>query len=192
MIRHCGIIIRIGGWADICKRDKISGLKLPIANHITLSRIIGALCLLPLEVATQPASPFWLLYAFCGITDIADGYVARKLQTETKTGALLDSIADIVFVICCSSKLIPVLTVPSWLWCLVLIIVTIKIINQVSAWIVHRRLVFPHSPANKLTGLMLFISIPLFVCFEMFIPLIITSVLAMYAALQEGHIIRKI
>ena len=165
-------------------------MRLPIANYITLSRIFGALCLLPLEVATQPASPFWFLYAFCGITDIADGYVARKLKAETKTGALLDSIADIVFVICCSIKLITFLTVPLWLWCLVLIIVTIKFINQVFAWIVHRRFAFPHTPANKLTGLMLFISIPLFVCFEMFIPLIITSVLAMYAAFQEGHIIR--
>lgn len=45
-------------------------------NSITLSRIIGALCLLPLEVTTQVVSPFWLVYAFSGMTDMADGYVA--------------------------------------------------------------------------------------------------------------------
>lgn len=165
-------------------------MKLSIANQITLSRIIGSLCLLPLEVQTQPTSSFWFLYAFCGITDIADGYVARKLGIATKTGALLDSIADIAFVICSSIKLITILKVPSWFWCLVLIIGTIKLINQVSAWIMHRRLVFPHTFANKQTGLMLFVSVPLFVCLKIYMPLIITSVLAMYAAIHEGYIIR--
>lgn len=87
-----------------------------IAYCITLSRIAGALCLLPLEVTTQIVSAFWFVYAFCGMTDMADGYVARKLKAETKTGALLDSIADIIFVICCSFKLVPILTIPSWLW----------------------------------------------------------------------------
>lgn len=163
---------------------------LSIANYITLLRIIGAMCLLPLEVTSRLVSPFWLIYAFCGISDMADGYVARKLKTETKAGALLDSIADIVFMICCTYKLLPLLKLPSWLWCLVVIIVVIKLINQVSAWIVHKRVVFPHTFANKLTGIMLFISIPFFVCFELYIPLILTSAVATYAAIQEGHLIR--
>lgn len=165
-------------------------MKPSIVNLITLSRIMGSLCLLPLEVQSQLASPFWFLYSFCGITDVADGCVARKLKAETKTGALLDSIADIVFVICYSGKLITILTIPSWLWSMVLIIVTIKLINQVSAWMVHRRFAFLHTLANKLTGFMLFISIPLFVCCEELMPLMITSVLATYAAIEEGHIIR--
>lgn len=165
-------------------------MKLSISNLITLSRIIGSLLLLPLDVQVQPTSSFWFLYAFCGITDISDGCVARKLKAETKTGALLDSIADIVFVICTSSKLITIITIPSWLRCLVLIIGIIKLINQVSALLVHRRFVFPHTSANKLTGLMLFVSIPLLVCFKISMPLIMASALAMYAALQEGYIIR--
>lgn len=169
-------------------------MKLTIADHITSSRIVGALCLLPLEVTTQFVSPFWLLFLICGITDIADGYVARKLKAETKRGAMLDSIADIVFVICCSIKLITILTVPSWIWCLVLIIATIKVINQICAWIVHRRFVFPHTSANKLTGLMLFISIPLFVCFEIFIPLISTfldSRICCYPRRLQYHIVKQ-
>lgn len=101
-------------------------MKLSIPNSITLSRIIGALCLLPLEVTTQKVSAYWFVYAFCGMTDMTDGYVARKLKAETKTGALLDSIADIVFVICCSCKLMPILTIPSWLWYVTLIIAVIK------------------------------------------------------------------
>ena len=146
--------------------------------------------MLPLAATTQAISPFWIVYVFCGITDMADGYVARKLKAETKAGALLDSIADIVFVICCTYKMFPLLKLPSWLWGLVLMIVGIKIANQISAMLVHKRFLFPHTKANKLTGLILFISIPLFVCFGMFLPLILTSVVASYAAIQEGHYIR--
>ena len=50
---------------------------------------------------------FWLIYGFCGISDIADGWLARKLKCVTKTGALLDSVADICFVACCAWKLLP-------------------------------------------------------------------------------------
>ena len=165
-------------------------MRLSIANYITLSRIIGALCLIPLDVTTQVASPFWVVYAFCGITDMTDGYMARKLKAETKAGALLDSVADIVFVICCSCKLVLILEFPSWLWGIILIIAGIKLANQISSWIVHNKLLFLHTTSNKLTGLMMFISIPLYVCFGMFLPLIITSAMAACAAVQEGHYIR--
>ena len=37
-----------------------------------------------------------------------DGYLARKLHAESKTGAVLDSVADICFVVCCAIQLIPV------------------------------------------------------------------------------------
>ena len=50
---------------------------------------------------------FCLIYGFCGISDIADGWLARKLKCVTKTGALLDSLADICFVACCAWKLLP-------------------------------------------------------------------------------------
>ena len=43
---------------------------------------------------------FWIIYALCGLSDIADGWLARKLKYVTKTGALLDSVADICFVAC--------------------------------------------------------------------------------------------
>ena len=50
-----------------------------LPNVITLLRIAGSLGL-------------------CGISDIADGWLARRLKCVTKKGALLDSLADICFV----------------------------------------------------------------------------------------------
>ena len=55
---------------------------------------------------------FWALYALCGISDMVDGWLARNLQAESKTGAVLDSVADIVFVACCATRLLPVLEIP--------------------------------------------------------------------------------
>ena len=164
-------------------------MKLPIANYITLSRIIGALCLLPLEVLTQLISPFWLLYAFCGMTDIADGYVAHRLKTETKLGALLDSYADIIFIVCCVFKLIPLLILPSWLWIWIGLIIVIKVANQISALVIYHKLIFPHTLANKLTGLFLFISIPVFIYFGHIAILLFVAGLATFAAIQEGYVI---
>ena len=63
-----------------------------LPNIMTLLRIAGSLGLLFCDVANDS---FWIIYALCGISDIADGWLARKLKCVTKTGALLDSLADI-------------------------------------------------------------------------------------------------
>ena len=47
---------------------------------------------------------------------MVDGYLARRLHAESKTGAVLDSVADIGFVVCCAIRLLPVLQIPTWLW----------------------------------------------------------------------------
>lgn len=41
---------------------------------------------------------FWTVYGLCGISDMADGYLARRLHAESKRGAMLDSVADLCFV----------------------------------------------------------------------------------------------
>ena len=119
---------------------------------------------------------------------MADGYLARKLGCESKTGALLDSLADLAFVICCCFKLIPVLAFPKWLWIWGGVIVAIKVINQMCALVMYKKCVFPHTMANKVTGVLLFLSVP--TAFWSFIPIIIVAGVATIAAIQEGHFIR--
>ena len=119
-----------------------------------------------------------------------DGYLARKLHAESKTGALLDSVGDICFVACCAIRLIPVVPIPTWLWIWAGVIVAIKIINQVSALIVCKGFRFPHTTANKLTGLLLFIAAP--TVFWSIVPMAIVAGIASFAAIQEGHFIRTV
>ena len=156
-----------------------------IPNIITALRILGAVFLLFI----YPASvAFWVIYGLCGISDMLDGYLARKMNAESRTGAVLDSVADICFVAFCAIRLIPVVQIPTWLWIWAGVIVAIKITNQVSALIVSRRFCFPHTKANKLTGLLLFLSVP--TVFWSFVPVAIVASVASFAAVQEGHFIR--
>ncbi len=156
-----------------------------IPNIITAFRFLGATSLLfcnPAGVA------FWVIYGLCGISDMLDGYLARKLNAESNTGAMLDSVADICFVACCAIRLIPVVQIPTWLWIWAASIVTVKLINQVSALIVYRHLIFPHTMANKLTGLLLFLTVP--TVFWSIVPVAIVAGVATFASVQEGHFIK--
>ena len=159
----------------------------PLPNAISELRFLGAVCLLFFGVES---CAFWAIYFVCGLSDMADGYLARKLGCETKTGALLDSLADLAFVICCCFKLIPALAFPKWLWIWGGVIVAIKVINQISALAMYKKCVFPHTIANKMTGFLLFVGVPLTVFLESIVPMVIIAVVATFAAVQEGHFIR--
>ena len=156
-----------------------------LPNVISVLRIAGSIGLLFCDVAGWL---FWALYALCGISDMVDGWLARNLQAESKTGAVLDSVADIVFVACCAIRLLPVLEIPVWLCIWAGVIVFIKMVNQVSALVVCKRFCFPHTWANKLTGFLLFLTVP--TMFRSMIPISIVAALATFAAVQEGHSIR--
>ena len=147
-------------------------------------RIVGSIGLLFCSVAGWQ---FWTLYVFCGISDMIDGWLARKLQAESKTGSVLDSIADLSFVACCAIKLQPALSIISWLWIWAGIIVIIKIVNLVSSLIIFKKFYFFHTIANKLTGFLLFLTVP--TISWCIIPIAIVAIIATFAAIQEGNYI---
>ena len=154
-------------------------------NVITALRIAGSVGLLFCNVTGWP---FWTLYALCGISDMVDGWLARRLHAETRAGAILDSVADLSFVAYCAIRLLPVLSISSWLWIWAGIIVVIKMVNQVSALAVFKRFCFPHTVANKLTGFLLLIAVP--TIFRTMIPVAVVAAVATFAAIQEAHFIR--
>ena len=77
-----------------------------IANYISISRIVMSIVLLAMKVLTIP---FWVIYMYCGISDMLDGYIARKYNYISKFGERLDSVADIIFVIISILKIVPFL-----------------------------------------------------------------------------------
>ena len=156
-----------------------------LPNIITLFRIAGSLGLLLCDVT---GVAYWIIYSLCGFSDIADGWLARELKCVTKTGALMDSLADICFVACCAWTLLPILELPQWLWLWAGVIVVIKVVNQISALVMYGRCCFPHTTANKIAGFLLFITVPM--TLWSIIPLAIVAAIATFAAIHEGHYMR--
>ena len=161
-----------------------------IPNILSASRI--ALCL-PLLLVDAMTVPFWVLYLIAGVTDILDGFLARQWGVESKFGARLDSLADFVFVLAVGYKLFPYLKLPAALWVMIALIAMVKIVNAISSFVMKHRQgqsPFLHTKANKLTGFLLFIGM-MAIGQSYFVPVAwVVACIALFAAIQEGHLIR--
>ncbi|MEW6594472.1 MAG: CDP-diacylglycerol--glycerol-3-phosphate 3-phosphatidyltransferase [Thermodesulfobacteriota bacterium] len=71
------------------------------------------LCLRPDAGRGMSLLAFWLFLSGA-LTDLADGYYARKHQSETVLGKLMDPLADKVMVAVALIMLIPMGRVPAW------------------------------------------------------------------------------
>lgn len=158
-----------------------------MANIVTSCRI---LCSILMLFSPAFSVQFYILYLFCGLTDMVDGTIARKTHTDSEFGAKLDSVADFIFVVISLVKLLPVIHIPRWLWIWILVIAIIKIINVISGFICKRRLMVEHTIMNKVTGFMLFILPLTFVFIELKYSAVVVCTIATFAAIQEGHLIR--
>ena len=109
-------------------------------------------------LALSPHSAlFAAFYLLCGVTDVLDGFAARKLHTESEKGAMLDSAADLVFALVYAVKILPLLNVPFWIRIWTAVIAAAKITCVIMAGGKTRRFSIGHSFGNKLTGLLLFL-----------------------------------
>ena len=157
-----------------------------MANLITAGRILFSIALLFLP-ALSPA--FYAFYLVAGLTDMLDGWVARKRGTVSDFGARLDSLADMVFVAVCLVKLLPVLDMPAWLYVWIGIIALIRLLNILSGLIRQKRISMLHTRMNKLTGFLLFVFPLTLRLVEPSYAALPVCALATFAALEEGYLI---
>ena len=157
------------------------------ANAITVCRIVLSLSLFLCPVYSIP---FWIVYVSAGATDVLDGFIARKMGITSTLGSRLDTAADFIFFAACLIIFIPVLDIPVWLYVWVAIIAAIKVINIISAYNMHGRLMVAHTLMNKVSGLMLFILPMTFTSVELVYSSIVVCSIATFAAVQEGHFMR--
>ena len=119
-----------------------------------------------------------------------DGTIAGKTNTANEFGSRLDTIADIAFVAVCMIKLLPVLTIPTWLCIWIGVIAIIKVFNIISGYIIQKKFVAKHTIMNKVTGAALFI-LPLTLSIvDLKYSGVFICTIAILAAVQEGHLIR--
>ena len=158
-----------------------------MANAITIFRMAASIVLLFCPVLS-PA--FYVFYIMAAVSDMLDGFVARKTNSSSRFGARLDTIADFVFVVVCLIKLLPILSIPAWLYVWIGIIAFIKVVNIVSGFAVQKKFVAVHSVMNKATGVLLFLLTLTIPVLPLKYSAIVGCALATFAAIQEGYLIR--
>ncbi len=163
-------------------------IKTHIPNIITALRI--ALCI-PMFFAEAMSPMFVSCYLLAGVSDMLDGFLARKLCVTSEFGARLDSVADFIFVITAFIKIFPLLNFLLWIWLTIIMIAVVKIASLIISKLKKVKVVPLHTFSNKLTGFVLFIGM-LFVktaCFQYIVVGIIA--VAMAAAVDEMVMVLK-
>ena len=158
-----------------------------MADAITTFRMAASIVLLFCP-AFSPV--FYVFYIMAGLSDMLDGFAARKTKTASRFGARLDTIADYMFMIVSLIKLLPVIRIPIWLYVWIGLIALIKVINIISGFAVQKTFVAVHSTMNKATGALLFL-LPLTMhLVSLKYSAVVVCAAATFSAVQEGHFIR--
>lgn len=126
-----------------------------IADIITGLRICGTIALLFLV----PLSPvFYIVYTLTGLTDVLDGWAARKSGAASDFGAKLDSVADLIFYAVMLIKLLPVMyeMLPHAIWWFLGAVLFIRVCAYAAAAVKYRRFASLHTYLNKATGFAVF------------------------------------
>lgn len=124
-----------------------------IANYVSIVRIFLSLTLAlekPLSIA------FFTIYFVCGISDIFDGYIARKTNTVSKLGDNLDSVADLIMVVVLVIVLYPIINPTAQIIVWIVIIGIIRVVSMMVVFVKYKTFEILHTYGNKITGLVLF------------------------------------
>lgn len=159
-----------------------------LPNIISWMRIVAVLILL----LTEPLSlSFYLIYTFCGISDILDGYIARKTSSVSKFGAALDSISDFVFSVIVIIILLPIIEWKSWIVLWFVAIAAIRLLTLAVCFIKFRKFAFLHTYLNKATGFLIFLLVFTMSVFSINVSIIIACSIATLSAIEELAIMLK-
>lgn len=99
------------------------GSNLNIPNMLTAFRLLIIPVIMVMLTYETPFINFVtaLLFLIATLTDIVDGYIARKYDLVTNLGKLLDPLADKLLVLTALIMLIPLGRVPAWIVALIVL-----------------------------------------------------------------------
>ncbi len=119
-----------------------------LPNILSALRIALSLTLFALRPFTLP---FRLVFLLAGISDVLDGFLARRYHWESDIGAKLDTVGDLVFVAVALLRILPELSLSLWVWAALTLLVALRL------WELWKRGLPPHSEVNRLCGMLLFV-----------------------------------
>lgn len=164
-----------------------------IPNILSISRFPLSVSLLFL---TGNPILFVSVYCVTGITDVLDGFLARRYHWESEFGAKIDGFADIVFMlsILVSAFLIKRLQPAFYVYIGIAIIALLKIMNLIFTKIKFKQWSTMHTLANKYTAFPFFVLVPVCMLLER-IPNVFVMVLlgtVLIAGLEETVILTRL
>ena len=124
------------------------------ANMISVARILAAISL---YFFSKVSYPFVIVYVFCGLTDVLDGYLARKLNTTSTLGALLDTIGDVLTYFGFAKLLFMQHLVPLWAFLWFIAILSGNVVGGVIAKKRFGEFYLVHSFFGRVVGGLLFV-----------------------------------
>lgn len=154
------------------------------ANAVTATRMIAAFLLFLID----PSDPvFWLLYAWCGASDMIDGQIARRLEEESLFGARLDSVSDFTFAVACCCSILPNCSLQAWLVALITLIASSKILLYVFLLGKGSNAARMHSMGNKAAGFTVFVTLPALYLTKMSLVALPACIVSAISIFQEAR-----
>ncbi|MDR1465310.1 MAG: CDP-alcohol phosphatidyltransferase family protein [Oscillospiraceae bacterium] len=137
-----------------------------VPNLLSLSRIPLSLVLIPIALLKKPVL-FLAVYLVTGLTDVLDGWLARRYHWESKRGAKIDASADVVLMLSLLAVIFLVLKLKFKSYVLIALgaVVALKLINLVFTKVKFRQWATMHTLANKYTALPFYVLVPVCVWF---------------------------
>ncbi len=129
-----------------------------IPNCLSIIRIMLSFSLI---IVGSLSTTFYAIYLICGISDMLDGFIARRMGASSKFGARLDTVADLIMVTVVFFKLYPLLELPSNIVIWVILIFVLRLISVAVVLVKHKTLAILHTYSNKVAGMSLFL-VPIF------------------------------
>lgn len=145
-------------------------------------RIIFSLILLFIE----PKTPLFLtIYILCGLSDVLDGYIARKYALTSQLGATLDSVADFIFISVVLVRFIPIINLQIEILIWIFLIMCVRLFSLIIGFFKYHTFAFLHTYANKVSGLLLFSFPILFNRFSITTICYFICIVASFSAIEE-------
>ena len=104
------------------RRQSIRQDALNIPNLLTMARIVMIPVCLAFLGEDTPRAGFWatIVFTLAALTDLLDGWLARKMNVVSVLGKLLDPLADKLIVMACLVWMVPMGRIPAWVVVLLL------------------------------------------------------------------------
>lgn len=153
-----------------------------VPNYISFCRMLFSLTLFafePLSIA------FYAIYIVCGLSDIMDGFIARKIGVTSRLGAKLDTIADLIMTGVLFIVLYPIVSPTADIVLWIISIGMIRLASIVVVLMKYKAFAILHTYGNKISGIILFILPLLLLHVPVTALLYIICVVASLSAIEE-------